>query len=112
VRKECDSIINHLCELPELKEEFIIAELESPGIKHILPPAQAIELIMEDMCSEQAKRGMQDGATLSDIRCYKGWLSRVKRGTDPNLHIPGPQGHIHDIDIKEKVLPIYRKLYQ
>lgn len=109
-RESCESIKARICELPRIREELDKAEHYSPGITEKLKPSRAIDLIMDDIIpSEQAKRGIQEGATLKEIRCYKHWLNRVEYGTDPKFFTPGPQSKINDIDIQDKIEPFYRK---
>lgn len=109
-RESCESIKARIIELPRIREELDKAEHYSPGITEKLNPSRAIDLIMDDIIpSEQAKRGIQEGATLKEIRCYKHWLNRVEYGTDPKFYTPGPQSKINDIDIQDRIEPFYRK---
>lgn len=88
---------------PEVERSF-------PGITHRLPPREAIDLIMEDLIpSKKARCGISIRGTLNDIRCYKKWLLRVKRGTDPKFPAVVPQPHINNIDIAGKLLAFYQK---
>lgn len=64
--------------------------------------------------SEQGRRGIEPGAVLKDIRCYKNGLARVERGSnvdDDSSYTTIKQSQIHNIDIKDKIVSFYQHMY-
>ncbi|KAF5201988.1 hypothetical protein FRX31_008425, partial [Thalictrum thalictroides] len=109
-RGSCESIKARILEFSLIQDELEEVEKSFPGITKRLTPSQAIDLLMKKIItSEQGIRGIEEGATHRDIICYKWWLSRVMRGTDPKFPLEGSQGHIHDIDIYGKIFALYHE---
>lgn len=110
-RAHCDKKKECLISIPRLNDEFRKAESLFPGITSRIPPEKAIDLIMSDLIpSPEARQGIEPGASAKEIRCYKNWLARVERGSNCD-DLAGYSGPIRplDIDIRDQILPFYRK---
>nr|YP_010833524.1 hypothetical protein QLP06_mgp089 [Jatropha curcas]WFG81150.1 hypothetical protein [Jatropha curcas] len=112
-REACAEIKNRIIAIPRLQEKFAEAEHRFPGITLEVPPAKAVDLILEDLITgEDSRRGMGPGAEKAAIRAYKHWLSRVERGSnvDSFSFDSKPQGYRNDIDIEDKIVRLYERL--
>lgn len=115
-RAYCEEIKARVIAHPRINVEFYQAEQSFPGITQQIPPTKAVDLIMKIIIisSEQGRRGIEPGAVLKDIRCYKNWLARVERGSnvdDDSSYTTIKQSQIHNIDIKDKIVPFYQHMY-
>lgn len=112
-RAQCDSIKDLILSIPRIKEEFERAEKRFPEVKSKLPAEKALDQLMSDLItSKQGQKGIDPEAEVSQIRCYKLWLSRVERGSkvDDFSYTYTQQSYRNDIDIKEKILPFYSRM--
>lgn len=109
-RKICDSIKAEILELLPIREELQEVEKGFPGITNRLEPTRALDHILDQIItSEKGSRGIWEGATRTEISCYKRWLNRVNRGTDPTYPPDVPQSHANDINIRGRFIAFYRE---
>lgn len=108
-RQACNEIKCKILALEPIQEELSEVERNFPGLTTRITPSRALDLVMKDIItSERGRNGIEAEATHSEIHCYKNWLSRVNRGTDPNFPTR-PQSYINNIDIRGKIISFYRE---
>ncbi|KAL8130737.1 hypothetical protein V2J09_005226 [Rumex salicifolius] len=112
VREECLEIKTNILHTPAIREEIAKIETKWPGITRQLSPSAALDkAIAERITSAKGVGTFHEGASLSQLRSYLEWVTRMREGTDSLrfLNQLGSRKKRSPIDLVEAFSKVYAK---